>query len=106
MRRLVVLTLILTMGHASAAFAGDTIVAAARRAADNLGKMQASAPATPKAAYVQETAARPGGGMSKGKKLTLGAIGAAAFAAIALAIDRRVEDNTPSTRGERTTKPF
>jgi hypothetical protein len=40
-------------------------------------------------------------GMSRGKKIAIGAAIAVAFAAVVYAIDQGVEDNTPSSRGLR-----
>jgi hypothetical protein len=40
-------------------------------------------------------------GLSRGRKLLIGALVAGAFAAAVVAIDRGVEDNTPSSRGLR-----
>ena len=40
-------------------------------------------------------------GMSRGKKIVIGAAIAVALAAVVYAIDHGVEDNTPSSRGLR-----
>jgi hypothetical protein len=116
MHRLLVFALMFSLGHTSVAFAGDTLLAAALRVADELGRTEEAAPPTsappagfltPKAGPTARASAQEPGassGMPKGRKVALAIAAAAAFAAIALTIDSKVQDDTPSTKGERTNK--
>jgi hypothetical protein len=123
MKRALVVALILSVAHASAAFAGETLLQAATRAAERLAAAEAStmrsAPAGAAAAAVKKTApARrtaafqqiPRGldesGIRTRTKVIFGAALAAALAGIMLSVDGSVEDSTPSTKGERTNDPF
>jgi hypothetical protein len=61
----------------------------------------------PKANFQQAPRGLEGaGGIGTRTKILLGAGVAAALVGIMLAIDGEVEDNTPSTKGERTNEPF
>lgn len=112
MRRVLVFALVLWLGNTSAAFAGETLLASATRIAREAARAQA-----PSLATVRESAsgralalAQPGqpgqpalvsSGMSKRKKILIWLAAGVGFAATAYTIDRKVEDNTPSTRGTR-----
>lgn len=95
------------------AFAGDGIATTGKRLVADA--VRQTAPATPgvvpssvrldATAFVERLEAQPTGltrsGLSRGKKLAIGVGLAVAFAAVVVAIDRGVEDNTPSSRGLR-----
>jgi hypothetical protein len=123
--RIVAIAVLVSMCHVPAAFAGDTLRQAAVRAADQLAAAEAAAAranrtaAAPTAAVVKKPVAKnpkanfqqaprglEGSGMSTGWKILIAGGVAAALAGIMLSIDGQVEDNTPSTKGERTNEPF
>ena len=125
--RIVAIATVISMCHVPMAIAGDTLRQAAVRAADRLAADEAAAArlakqtsAAPTVAIVKKPAASrrkanflqtPPGlegatGMGARTKILLGAGVAAALTGIMLAIDGQVEDNTPSTKGERTNEPF
>lgn len=95
------------------AFAGDGIATTGKRLVADV--VRQAAPVTPGVvpssarleapALGERLEAQPTGltrsGMSRGKKLAIGLGLAVGFAAIVVAIDRGVEDNTPSSRGLR-----
>jgi len=124
--RAVAIAVMISMCHAPLALAGDTLRAAAVRAADRLVAAEAASPrvthpkATTTTAIAKAGAPRrsanalqqlPRGleestGMGTGMKVLLGVGIAAVLGGIMMSIDSKVEDNTPSTRGERTNDPF
>jgi hypothetical protein len=124
--RIVAIAVLISMSHVPAVFAGNTLRQAAVRAADQLAAAEAAAAranrsaATQTPTVVKKTAAKkskanflqsPRGldgatGIGARTKILLGVGVAAALAGIMLAIDAEVEDNTPSTKGERTNEPF
>ena len=124
--RIVAIAVLISMCHVPAVFAGETLRQAAVRAADQLAAAETAAaranrtaatqtpaipkrPATkkPKASLQQSPRGLEGAsGIGTRTKILLGAGIAAALAGIMLAIDGEVEDNTPSTKGERTNEPF
>lgn len=109
MSRLLVFTLVASLGNASVAFAGETLLTSATRIVQDLALTQ-SAPMSAvrgneRRSTEQET--QPGlasGGLKKRTKIAIGLGIAAGFAAVAFAIDRRVENTTPSTLGTRQDK--
>jgi hypothetical protein len=60
----------------------------------------------PRANFQQAPRGLEGSGMGTGWKILIAGGVAAALAGIMLSIDGQVEDNTPSTKGERTNEPF
>ena len=120
MKRLLALGLIVTLGSASTAFAGESLLASAARL---IASAQVSTPAKSdaattkasgvtsfaKAAGVGESAtlAQQGGGaisasgMKKRTKTMIIAGAAVGFLGIAYGIDHKVRDVTPSTLGTR-----
>jgi hypothetical protein len=124
--RIVAIGLLISMCHVPMAFAGDTLRQAAVRAAERLAADEAAAaraakqtsavpavatvhkPAPPrrKANFQQAPRGLEGAGIGTRTKILLGAGIAAALVGIMVAIDGSVEDNTPSTKGERTNEPF
>lgn len=123
MKRLLVFALAASLGNASAAFAGETLLASAARIAQEVAQAQAAtadaaahgaevavqshattwmrkaAPATLRAQGGQPSL--EASGMRKRTKLAIGIGLAVAFAASAWTIDHRVEDSTPSSAGTR-----
>jgi len=97
MRRSLVLALMLSLGHASVAVAGETLLQSGQRITRQVVKTP-PAPARP-ALQAQGTLAQSG--MRTRNKFLIGLGIAVAFAGVALAIDGGVEDSTPSSRGER-----
>ena len=123
--RIVAIAVLISMCHVPAAFAGDTLREAAVRAADRLVAAEVAAARAkrteatqtmavakkplarkPKANFQQAPRGLEGSGMSTGWKILIASGIAAALAGIMLSIDGQVEDNTPSTKGERTNEPF
>ena len=110
MKRLLVFALMLSIGNASAAVAGGTLLQSGQRI---ITRQSAAVPAVsatpvveakrlrsaPAALQGQPTLAQSG--MSKGKKILIGLGIAASFVGVALAIDGGVEDSTPSSLGQR-----
>jgi hypothetical protein len=119
MSRLVIFTLILSVAHAPAVLAGDSLLESAQRATRELVASQASpAPAsvaTVKPAPIPDAKRRaelayqggqgqPGlaqSGLGKGTKIMIAFAAIAGFVGVAYAIDQGVEDNTPSSLGLR-----
>ena len=109
MKRLLVVALIATIGQASTAFAGESILTSGARHAKALAPVQVSAPDTAKTPAVPGAAAAYQGGgstlsksgMSKGKKAMIYIGLAVGFAASAWTIDHHVLDVTPSSLGTR-----
>ena len=124
--RAVAIAVMISMCHAPLALAGDTLREAAVRATDRLVAAEAassrasrtSATATATAVTRRADARRPANaqqlprgleestGIGTGMKVLLGVGIAAVLGGIMMSIDSKVEDNTPSTRGERTNEPF
>ena len=121
MKRLIAFGVIITLGSASAVFAGEPLLASATRMAQEMASTQTVAKADratarelgvtsfAKAAGVGEptVAAQQGGGAisasglkKRTKTLIIGGA-AAAFLGIAYGIDHSVRDVTPSTLGQR-----
>lgn len=111
MKRLLVMALVVTIGQASVAFAGDSILTSGTRHAQALASPQSQSPTAPDAAKnpaAPAPAAYQGGGstlsksgMSKSKKALIYIGLAAGFAASAWTIDHHVLDVTPSSLGTR-----
>lgn len=102
MRRSLVFALMLSLGHASVALAdgggGETLLQSGQRITRQVAKAPPS-PAIRPALQAQTTLAQSG--MGKGKKLLIALGIAGAFAGVAIAVDRGVEDSTPSSLGQR-----
>jgi hypothetical protein len=121
--RAVAIAVMISMCHAPLALAGDTLREAASRAADRVvaaetAASRANRTITRSAVAKRGDARRPANaqqlprgleestGMGTGMKVLLGVGIAAVLGGIMMSIDSKVEDNTPSTRGERTNEPF
>jgi hypothetical protein len=125
--RIVATAVLISMCHVPFAFAGDTLRQAAVREAEKLAAAEvaaaranqtASAPIPavvadrpvgkkPQANFQQAPRGLEGAsGLSTRMKILIGVGIAAAVVGIMSAIDGSVEDNTPSTKGERTNEPF
>ena len=124
--RIVAIAVLMSMCHAPVAWAGESLRQAAVREADKLAAAEAAAaranqtasaqtPAVvatrplakkPKANFQQAPRGLEGAGIGTRTKILIGAGVAAALVGIMMAIDGGVEDNTPSTKGERTNEPF
>jgi hypothetical protein len=108
MSRLLVFGLVASLGHAPAAFAGETLVTTGSRIVRNLARTQ-SPPLAGAAARVTEArqTGQPGiasSGIRKRTKIAIALGAAAGFAAVAMTIDRKVENTTPSSLGTRQDK--
>lgn len=110
MKRLLVMALVVTIGQASAAFAGESLLTSGARHAQALAvPVQAPTPeASITTASPASVAAYQGGGstlsksgMSKSKKALIYIGLAVGFAASAWTIDHHVLDVTPSSLGTR-----
>jgi hypothetical protein len=103
MRRVLVLALILSLGNASAALAGETLLASAtriaREAAPGASARESVSGRAPALAQGQPALATSG--MSKRKKIVIALLAGVGFAATAYTIDQKVQDVTPSTLGTR-----
>lgn len=98
MRRSLVFTLMISLGHAPVVLAGETLLQSGQR----IARQVASAPPSPSvrpALQAQTTLAQTG--MRKRTKLLIAMGIAGAFAGVAIAVDRGVEDSTPSSLGQR-----
>jgi hypothetical protein len=108
MKRVLACVLIASLGIPSVSFAGETLLESATRVARKV--VRAEPPAKPVARPVAHFQQTPRGLESSGlrtrSKLLIALGVAAGFVGIALAIDSRVEDVTPSTKGERINEPF
>ena len=112
MKRSLVFALILSLGHASVAMAGETLLQSGKRIARQVTATRpAPASITLEAkrlrvdgalqAALQTQPALAQSGMRKRTKLMIAMGIAAAFGGVAIAIDRGVEDSTPSSLGQR-----
>ena len=125
--RIVAVAVLISMSHVPAVIAGETLRQAAVREADRLAAAEASVARarqnmslqTPAVVAKRPAAKKPrvnfqqsapglegAGGIGTRTKILIGAGVAAALVGIMAAIDGSVEDNTPSTKGERTNEPF
>ena len=116
MRRLLVLTLIASLGAGSTAFAGESLVQSAarivREAAQAPGGATDSSTTSQRATWVKQTGAgrtemlqgQPAlskSGMKKSTKIMIYLAAGVGFAAAAYVIDHKVLDVTPSSLGTR-----
>lgn len=112
MQRSLVFALILSLGHASLAIAGETLLQSGRRITRQVAEarpaqvaiaMEARRLRTYGAveASLQAQPALAESSLRKRAKILIAIGVAAAFGAVALAIDRGVEDSTPSSLGLR-----
>lgn len=99
MRRSLVFALILSFGHVPVAMAGETLLQSSKRITREAAKTP-PAPAAQPALQAQPTTLSQSG-MRKRTKLLIAMGIAGAFAGVAIAVDRGVEDSTPSSRGQR-----
>jgi hypothetical protein len=99
MRRSLVFALILSFGYAPVAMAGETLLQSSRRITREAAKAR-PAPAVQPALQAKATTLAQSG-MRKRTKLLIAMGIAGAFAGVAVAVDRGVEDSTPSSLGQR-----
>jgi hypothetical protein len=99
MRRSLVFALMLSLGHASVAMAGETLLQSGKRITQQAAKAR-PAPALQPALQTQTTTLAQSG-MRKRTKFLIGMGIAGAFVGVAMAVDRGVEDSTPSSLGQR-----
>ena len=116
MSRLLVFALVASLGNASVAFAGETLLSSATRMVQDLAHTQSAPMSTVRANERRSTdlaigshaaQTEPGlasSGLKKRTKVAIALGVAVGFAAVAFAIDRRVENTTPSTLGTRQDK--
>ena len=108
MRRLLVVGLVVSLGHVSVASAGETLLTSATRIVRNLA--DTTPPLTTAGAgrpVLNAQDSQPGiasSGLRKRTKIAIALGAAASFAAVALSIDRKVENTTPSSLGTRQDK--
>lgn len=95
MRRSLVLALMLSLGHAPVALAGETLLQSGKRITRQVANARPS-PAVQPALQAQTTLAQSG--MRKRTKFLIALGIAGAFAGVAMAVDRGVEDSTPSSQ--------
>jgi hypothetical protein len=108
MRRCLAIALVLWVGDAPAALAGETLLASATRVAREAARAEATsrttsfeAPRSTLVAAQQGVPSLASSGMSRRKKTFIWLAAGFGFAATAYAIDHRVRDVTPSTLGTR-----
>jgi hypothetical protein len=122
MKRVLALTAAVALVNASVAFAGDGLLASARRVAretaqtlarsheadtsrlaarSTVAALSAARPAAPALAQAQQEPDLAAASMGRGKKILIAVAAAVGFAATAYSIDHHVEDNTPSSHGLR-----
>jgi len=99
MRRSLVFALMLSLGHASVALAGETLLQSATRITQQVTK--APPPRAQQPALQTQTTTLAQTGMRKRTKFLIAMGIAGAFAGVAIAVDRGVEDSTPSSLGQR-----
>ena len=107
MRRLLVFGLVVSLGHVSVANAGETLLTSATRIVRDLADTQPLPPARAGRQALNAQDSQPGiasSGLSKRTKIAIALGVAAAFAAVAMSIDRKVENTTPSSLGTRQDK--
>src|SRR5437879_8013026 len=111
MSRSLVLALVLSLAGSTPVLAGETLFESAVRAAQTIARVDAPLSAKTASrtsgagAHTAQPQQPPAGleasGLKKRTKILIAIGAAAAFGAIAYAIDRHVVDNTPSTLGTR-----
>ena len=106
MRRLLVLGLVASLGNAPVAFAGETLLSSGTRIVRDLAGTQPPPVVRDgrAVARAQDTPGIASSGLRKRTKIAIALGAAAAFAAVAMTIDRKVENTTPSTLGTRQDK--
>jgi hypothetical protein len=107
MTRLLVLGLVASLGNAPVAFAGETLLASGTRIVRDLADSQPAPVIHAGRPVAQAQDTQPGiasSGLRKRTKIAIALGAAAAFAAVALTIDRKVENTTPSSLGTRQDK--
>ena len=100
MKRSLVFALLLSIGHATVATAGETLLQSGRRITARQVVNTRPAPAIQPALRAQGTTLSQSS-MRKRTKLLIAMGIAGAFAGVAVAVDRGVEDSTPSSLGQR-----
>lgn len=112
MKRSLVFALILSLGHASLAIAGETLLQSGRRITRQVAEARPASVANaleakrlpPAGAFRPALQAQPAlaqSGLRKRTKILIAMGVFAAFGGAAYAIDRGVEDSTPSSLGQR-----
>jgi hypothetical protein len=107
MRRLLVLGLVASLGNAPVAFAGETLLSSGTRIVRDLADTQPPPVVRAGRPVVRAQDTPPGiasSGLRKRTKIAIALGAAAAFAAVAMTIDRKVENTTPSSLGTRQDK--
>ena len=111
MRRSLVFALILSLAHASVALAGETLLQSGKRIVQQTTEARPATVALDakrlrlhggvQPALQEQSTALAQSGMRKRTKLMIALGVAVAFGGVAYAIDRGVEDSTPSSLGQR-----
>ena len=104
MRRVIVFACVLSLGHASAALAGETLLTSATRLAREVAQDMSLSATAPGRSFTAAQPGQPGletSGMSKRKKTLIWLVAGVGFAAVAWTIDHKVIDVTPSSLGTR-----
>jgi hypothetical protein len=96
MKRSLVFALMVSLGHAPVALAGETLLQSGKRITQQVTKAPPSRVQPPARQAQTTTLAQTG--MRKRTKFLIAMGIAGAFAGVALAIDRGVEDTTPSSQ--------
>ena len=108
MSRVLVFGLIAALGHASVASAGETLLTSATRIVQDLARTTVPATSAVRAAESRSAQLTQPGlastGLRKRTKVAIALGIAAGFAGVALTIDRKIENTTPSTLGTRQDK--
>jgi uncharacterized protein (DUF2461 family) len=99
MKRSLVFALMLSLGHASVALAGETLLQSGKRITRQVTKALPSRAQQP--ALQAQTTTLAQTGMRKRTKFLIAMGIAGAFAGVAIAVDHGVEDSTPSSLGQR-----
>ena len=112
MSRSLVFALILSFGHASVALAGETLLQSGQRITRQATEARPASPSNvleakrlpiggALAPALQSQGTLSQSGLRKRTKIMIALGIAGAFAAVAIAVDRGVEDSTPSSLGQR-----
>lgn len=112
MKRSLLFALILSLGHATVTMAGETLLQSGQRITRQAAEARPASPPNalaakrlrPAGAFQAALQAQPSlaqSGLRKRTKILIAMGVFAAFGGVAYAIDRGVEDSTPSSLGER-----
>ena len=101
MKRFLLFALIASLGPTSLAYAEGSLLGSATRIAQQAARADSARPVPAAARMDQGSQSGSASSMSRKKKFLIVLAAGIGFGAAVYTIDRRVEDNTPSSRGLR-----